>query len=47
MKRLGLLVCVGAAGCPNGPPTNPPTLFLAPFNMETEVQLVPNDPPPY
>jgi hypothetical protein len=48
MKRALLLVAV--AGCPSSSPShtgNPPTLWLAPDQMETAVKLVDHEPPPF
>jgi hypothetical protein len=43
MLLLGVAVACG----PGGPAKNPPVLFMAPLNMETQVQLIDHDPPPY
>jgi len=45
---LPVLIATIAAACSSGPQEpNPPRLWLALQGAETEVRLVPEEPPPY
>ena len=42
-----VLLAIVLAGCPSEPSGNPDTLWLAPYQSETRVELIDHEPDPF